>query len=109
MFSLKRFGLTVAACVLTVLFLAPQQARADNVVITGGSLSKGQTVESVNFGLLGNGLSFSGHGASSAVFCSSCPGGTVLQASMPFVFENSGQATVDGGFIPEFFTAARSS
>lgn len=103
MFSLKRFGLTLAAIVFAALFLAPQQARADNVVITGGSLSKGQTVESVNFGLLGDGLSFSGHGASSAVFCSSCPGGTVLQASMPFVFENSGQATVNGVFYPRVF------
>jgi hypothetical protein len=96
MFSRKRLGLTLAAIVFAALFLTPQQARADNVVITGGLLSKGRTRESVNFGLSGTGLSFIGHGASNANFCSSCPGGTVLEASMPFVFEHSGHATING-------------
>ncbi len=104
MFSFKRLGLILPAIVFAALFIGPQQeARADSVIITGGSISKGQTVNSVNFGLIGEGLSFIGHGASTAVFCSSCPGGTVLEPSMPFVFENSGQATVNGVFYPNVF------
>ena len=102
MFSLKRFSLMLPAIVFVALFIGPQQARADNVVITSGSISIGQT-NSVNFGLGGDGLFFAGHGASSAVFCSSCPGGSVVNASMPFVFENSGQATVNGTFYPRVF------
>ena len=102
MFSLKRFGLMLPAIVFAALFIGPQEARADNVVITGGSISKGQTT-SVNFGLSGDGLFFSGHGTSSAIFCSSCPGGSVVNASMPFVFENSGQATINGVFYPMVF------
>ena len=96
MFSLKRFSLMLPAIVFVALFIGPQQARADNVVITSGGLSKGQTVNSVNFGFSGEGLSFIGHGASQAVFCSSCLGDTVVNASMPFVFENSGGATING-------------
>jgi hypothetical protein len=95
-FSLKRFGLLLPAIVFVALFIGPQLARADNVVITSGGLSRGQTVNSVNFGFNGDGLSFIGHGSSQAVFCSSCLGGTVVNASMPFVFENSGGATVNG-------------
>jgi hypothetical protein len=96
MFSLKRFSLMLPAIVFVALFVGPQPARADNVVITGGGLSRGQTVNSVNFGFSGEGLSFIGHGASAAVFCSSCPGGSIVNASMPFVFENSGGATING-------------
>ena len=96
MFSLKRFGLVLPAIVFVALFIVPQPARADNVVITSGGLSKGRTVNSVNFGFSGEGLSFIGHGASQAVFCSSCLGDTVVNASMPFVFENSGGATING-------------
>ncbi len=102
MFSLKRFRLILPAIVFVALFIGPQPARADNVVITSGSISKGQT-NSVNFGLGGAGLFFSGHGTSSAVFCSSCPGGSIVNASMPFVFENSGQATINGIFYPSVF------
>lgn len=91
------------AIVFVALFIGPQPARADNVVITSGSISKGQTVNSVNFGLGGDGLFFDGHGASSAVFCSSCAGGSIVNASMPFVFENSGQATINGTFYPRVF------
>jgi hypothetical protein len=96
MLSLKRFSLVLPVIVFVALFIGPQPARADNVVITSGGLSKGQTVNSVNFALGGDGLSFIGHGASQAVFCSSCLGGTVVNASMPFVFENSGGATING-------------
>jgi hypothetical protein len=95
MFSLKRFGLMLPAIVFAALFIGPQEARADNVVITSGGLSKGQTIM-VNFGFSGEGLSFIGHGSSQANFCSSCLGGTVVNASMPFVFQNSGGATVNG-------------
>lgn len=102
MFSLKRFGLTLPALVLATLFFAPQQARADNVVITGGGLSRGRTLEA-NFGFSGDGLSFIGHGASNAVFCASCPGGSVVNASMPFVFENFGGATINGVHFQRVF------
>jgi hypothetical protein len=102
MFSLKRFGLTLPALLLATLFLAPQQARADNVVITGGAVSKGRTAE-VNFGLSGIGLSFIGHGSSNAVFCASCPGGSVVNPSMPFVFESFGGATINGVHYPRVF------
>ena len=102
MVSRKRFGLVLPAIVFAALFIGPQQARADNVILTSGSIFKGQTTN-VNFGLTGAGLSFIGHGSSSAIFCSSCPGGTVLVASMPFVFENSGSATVDGVFYQRVF------
>ena len=103
MFPLKRFSLMLPAIVFAALFIGPQPARADEVVITSGSISKGQTVNSVNFGLGGTGLFFAGHGASSVVFCSSCTGGSIVNASMPFVFENSGQATVNGTFYPRVF------
>jgi hypothetical protein len=93
----------MASVFAALLIGSQQQARADSVTITGGSISKGQTVNSVNFGLTGVGLSFTGHGSSSAVFCSSCPGGTVVEPSMPFVFENSGQATVNGVFYGSVF------
>ena len=102
MLSLKRFSLMLPAIVFVALFIGPQPARADNVVITSGSISIGQT-NSVNFGLGGNGLFLDGHGTSSAVFCSSCPGGSIVNASMPFVFENSGQATVNGIFYSRVF------
>lgn len=95
MLSLKRFSLMLPVIVLAALFIGPQPARADNVVITSGGLSKGQT-NSVNFGLSGGGLSFIGHGTSNAVFCSSCAGGSVVNASMPFVFESSGLAIING-------------
>jgi hypothetical protein len=96
MLSLKRFSLMLPAIIFVALFIGPRPARADNVVITSGGLSRGQTVDSVNFGFSGAGLSFSGHGASTVVFCSSCPGGSIVNASMPFIFENSGGATVNG-------------
>lgn len=102
MFSLKRFSFVLPAIVFVALFIGPQIARADNVVITSGSISKGQT-NNVNFGLGGVGLFFAGHGSSNALFCSSCPGGSIVNASMPFVFENSGQATVNGIFYPTVF------
>jgi hypothetical protein len=95
MFSLKRFSLMLPAIVFVALFIGPQPARADNVVITSGGLGRGRTAE-VHFSLGGDGLSFNGHGFSTAVFCSSCPGGSIVNASMPFVFENSGGATVNG-------------
>ena len=96
MFSFKRFGLLLPAIIFAGLFISPQQARADNVIITGGTISRGRTAESVNFGLIGDGLSFSGHGRMNAIFCSSCPGGSVVVASTPFVFEHSGSATING-------------
>lgn len=102
MFCLKRFSLMLLAIVFIALFIGPQPVRADNVIIASGSISKGQT-SSVNFGLGGDGLFFAGHGASSAIFCSSCPGGSIVDTSMPFVFENSGQATVNGVFYPSVF------
>jgi hypothetical protein len=103
MFSLKLFGRVLPAIVFAALFIGPQEARADNVIITGGSISRGQTPQSVAFGLSETGLSFSGHGAIGAVFCSSCPGGSVVDASTPFVFENAGQATVNGVFYQRVF------
>jgi hypothetical protein len=102
MFSLKRFSLMLPAIVFVALFIGPQPARADNVVITNGSISIGQT-NNVNFGLGGDGLLFNGHGVSSALFCSSCPGGSIVNASMPFIFENSGQATINGTFYSRVF------
>ena len=95
MFPLKRFSLMLMAIVFVALFISPQPAHADNVVITSGGLGRGRTAE-VHFGLGGDGLSFNGHGFSTAVFCSSCPGGSIVNASMPFDFENSGGATVNG-------------
>lgn len=102
MFSLKRFGLILPAIVFAALFIGPQQARADNVVITGGSISRGQT-GNVSFGLTGDGLSFTGHGAIGAIFCSSCPGGSLVEASTPFLFEHEGGATINGVFYPRVF------
>jgi len=103
MFSLKRFSLMLPAIVFIALVIAPQPGRAANVVIASGSISKGQTVNSVNFGFSGVGLSFIGHGSTNVVFCSSCPGGSIVNASMPFVLENSGQATVNGTSYPKVF------
>ena len=102
MFSLKRFTLMLPAIVFVALFISPPPAHADSFVITSGSISKGQT-NSVNFGLGGDGLFFAGHGSSNALFCSSCPGGSIVNASMPFVFEHSGQATINGIFYSQVF------
>jgi len=63
--SLNRFSLMLPAIVFVALLISPQAARADNVVITSGALSKGQT-NVVNFGFSGVGLSFIGHGSSRA-------------------------------------------
>jgi hypothetical protein len=95
MLSLKRFSLMLPAIVFVALFIGPTQVRADNVVITGGGLSKSQTA-TVNYGFSGVGLSFIGHGSTNVVFCSSCLGGSIVNASMPFVFGNSGGATIAG-------------
>jgi hypothetical protein len=102
MFSLKRFSLILPALVFVALFLGPKTVRADNVVITGGGLSKSQTAV-VNYGFSGVGLSFIGHGSTNVVFCSSCLGGSIVHASMPFVLENSGGATVAGIHYPRVF------
>jgi hypothetical protein len=103
MFTIKRFGLMLPAIVFAAVFIGPQQqARADNVVITNGSISRGQTGD-VSFGLIGDGLSFSGHGAIGAMFCSSCPGGSVVVAATSFVFEHGGSATINGIVYPRVF------
>ena len=105
MFSLKRFSLLLPAIVFVALFIGPQPARADNLVITSGGLGRGRTAE-VHFALGGDGLSFNGHGFSTANFCSSCPGGSIINASMPFDFENSGGATINGVHYPVFYTGS---
>jgi len=105
MLSLKRFSLMLPAIVFVALFISPQPARADNVVITSGGLGRGRTAE-VHFALGGDGLSFNGHGFSTAVFCSSCPGGSIVNASMPFDFENSGGATINGVHSRVFYTGS---
>jgi hypothetical protein len=105
MLSLKRFSLVLPAIVFVALFIGAQPARADNVVITSGGLGRGQTAE-VHFALGGDGLSFNGHGFSTAVFCSSCPGGSIINASMPFDFENSGGATINGVHYTVFYTGS---
>jgi hypothetical protein len=105
MHSLKRFSLVLPAIVFVALFISPQPARADNVVITSGGLGRGRTAE-VHFSLGGAGLSFNGHGFSTAVFCSSCPGGSIVNASMPFDFENSGGATINGVHYRVFYTGS---
>jgi hypothetical protein len=104
MLSLKRFSLMLPAIVFVALFIGPKTVRADNVVITGGGLSKSQTAV-VNFGFSGAGLSFIGNGSTNVVFCSSCLGGSIVNASMPFVFANSGGATINGIHYQKVFYA----
>ncbi|MBA3806232.1 MAG: PEP-CTERM sorting domain-containing protein [Acidobacteria bacterium] len=85
-----------------LLFVIPSEARADTVVITGGSWTiSGQGVAAYSYGLTGNGLAVSGSGSGgnvSAQICNPCHGGQQVSLSSFFGGTDigSGSATING-------------
>lgn len=106
--TLKVAGL-IPALLLFALLLAPSQARADNVIITSGSVSIGGAplsrgaFRNISFSFAGSGLHVSGGAADqiqqrvlSACTFGPCAPGTVISGSSESTLYGVGQATVNG-------------
>jgi hypothetical protein len=109
------FASATLGLVFLVLFISPGEARADNIVITGGSVSIGGAPRSiaawsnVGFNFSGNGFaasggaSESGQGIMSPCAFDPCqPGATIFPNSTAFL-DGTGKAAFNGTTIPAWW------